>query len=656
MITLYPEYQIPAYQKLVNHFKTNAVALLVMATGLGKTIVAAFWAKREYKKNRKGLFLCHDTGILDQARDEFHKVMGHSVATKTFFGTDKDWSADKGDVVFATFQTLRDCNPFFTDEFHFIIVDESHHGQAPTYKEVIQYFTPKKILGITATPNREDMQDIRDIFGDEVVDISLEEAIANGWLSQVKYHILNDNLSHWKLKKIVKGVLEEGKRISVKQLNETIFIKARDDKTAHTIQNYARGKKKVIIFCENILHAENFQKFLPHAEVYHSKKSKKHNRKVLQDFREGKIQFILTVNNMNEGIDVPDAEVIVFLRCTDSKTIFFQQLGRGLRKLLKKKKVIVLDFVANCERVAMVQKLAREIKEYAGNHFELTKDVLHVSGESFDFIFSDEQIDILEVIRQIKAPFYPTWQEASVVVQRIDGIVNQNTYKKFYRSDKRLPSSPRDVYHDFPGWIVFLGGKEKYFYPTWQEAGIAVVKLGIKNSDEYKILYKEDEQLPSSPWTYYDDFPGETRFFGKKKKYISEIPRLAQEYSSKNDIPMEKIVTGSNRKVLWTCLEHGHEWMAVVYSRTGKQESNCPECGNRIVGEENSLAKTHPDLAKEYSPKNELPASKVIAGTGKLLWWKCSVCNSEWPARGAERVKGKSGCPECAKRNRKKKS
>ena len=534
MIELYPEYQVPAFKKLVKHFAKNVVGLMVMATGLGKTIVAAFWAKREYKKGQKGLFLCHDTGILDQAMDEFQKVFGRKeVSLKTFFGSDKDWDADKGDIVFATFQTLRESNPFFEDEFDFIIVDESHHGQAPTYKEVIEYFNPKTLLGITATPNREDEKDIREIFGDEVVSVPLEEGIANGWLSQVEYHILNDNLSHWKLKKIVKKVLDEGKRVSRKQLNETIFVKARDEVTAQTIQEYAIGNKKAIIFCENIPHAENFQKFLPNAQVYHSENTKKHNRKVLQDFREGNIQYILTVNKMNEGIDIPDAEIIVFLRCTDSKTIFLQQLGRGLRKLLNKEKVVILDFVANCDRVAMIKKFSEEIRKRAGNNFELTKDILHVTGKTFDFIFNDEQIDILEVIKKITT-----------------------------------------------------------------------------------------------------------------KVCVSDIPHLLVEYSSKNELPAEQVIAGTTKKIWWICHTCQHEWQAIGSSRV--RGLGCPGCSGYAVTKTNNLAAKYPDLAKEYSSKNELLANQVYASTAKKLWWVCQKCSYEWLTSAALRVRQNTGCPACA--------
>lgn len=513
MITLF-DYQQVALDLIVNAFRVSATVLAVMATGLGKTIVSAFWANEELRKKRKGLFLCHDNGILDQAIIEFKKVLGEKYSLSSFYGDRKDWRADESDMIFASFQTYVNWkDAFFEDEVDFIIVDESHHGQAPTFKEVICYFKPKKLLGITATPDRMDLKDIREIFGEEVVNFTLEEAIAKGWLTQVEYHILNDSLSHWKLKKIMKEVFEKGERVSVKQINETVFIKKRDDEIARTIQKYAGSSKKAIIFCEKIEHAENFQKYLPGAMTYHSKVpgGARENRRRLDAFRDGSLQYILAVDKFNEGIDVPDAELIVFLRCTDSKTIFYQQLGRGLRKVFGKEKVVVLDFVANCERLAYVKEMAQKTKEFAGNHFMLSKELLHVSGAAFDFIFSDDQIDIVNMIRRINEPFYETWQEASTVAVVL-GIKNYRDYHQKYKVDPRLPSCPNVFYEDFPGWKEFL---ERSFYPTWQEASRSAIALKMKNVKDYMNRRKTDVRLPCDPNDFYENFPGWKDFLEK---------------------------------------------------------------------------------------------------------------------------------------------
>ncbi|MEK7624502.1 MAG: integrase repeat-containing protein [Patescibacteria group bacterium] len=515
MINLF-DYQQPALKAIIEAFREKTAALVVMATGLGKTILAAFWAQKEINIGHKGLFLCHNNGILDQAMVEFRKVLGKQVILKPFYGSNKDFDVDKANIVFASFQTYANWKGvFFENEFDFIIVDESHHGQAPTFKKVILYFKPKKLLGITATPNRMDLKDIREIFGKEVVNYTLEKAIAKGWLTQVEYHILNDDLDRWKLNGIVKNVLEKGERVSIKQLNESIFIKRRDEEVAKKIQKYAGTDKKTIIFCEKIEHAENFQRFLPNSLTYHSKVGEVENKRRLSALREGSLQYLLAVNKFNEGIDVPNVEVVVFLRCTDSRTIFYQQLGRGLRKILGKSKVIVLDFVANCERLAMVKEVVEKIKEQAGNNFVLDKNILHVTGKAFDFVFSDEQVGVLNLIRRINEPPYRTWQEASKAAIKLN-IKSRVDHWKKYRADSKLPGYPVRFYVDFPGWYIFLGKPEKKFYPTWQEASRFARKIGISSITDYKQKRKQNPKLPAKPDAMYKDFPGWTVFLGNE--------------------------------------------------------------------------------------------------------------------------------------------
>lgn len=521
MINLFG-YQQPALDAIINAFKRKTAVLAVMATGLGKTIIAAFWAKKEINNGQKGLFICHNNGILDQAIPEFREVLGEKAIFKPFYGLNKDFDVGKANIVFASFQTYVNWKEtFLKDGFDFIIVDESHHIQAETYKEVITYFKPKKLLGLTATPDRADLKDIREIFGKEVVDYSLEKSIAEGWLTPVDYHILNDNLDHSKLHEIVKEVLQGSRSVSIKDLNETIFIKKRDEEIARQIREYAGKDKKAIIFCEKIEHAENFQRFLPNSLTYHSKLSDVENKRRLTALREGSLQYILTVNKFNEGIDVPDVEMVVFLRCTESKTIFYQQLGRGLRKNPGKEKVIILDFVANCERLAVVKNMVEKIKEESGNGFTLNKNILHVTGKSFDFVFSRNQIDILNLIKRINEPFYETWQEAGKAAKKlgISSVVEYWKGKK-YRQDPKLHSAPERMYKNFPGWKVFLGGKKNEPpYKTWQKAGRAARQLGISTIKEYWEKYRQDPKLPSSgPNRIYKNFPGWRVFLGGEKK------------------------------------------------------------------------------------------------------------------------------------------
>ena len=324
------QYQIKAVTLATQALQITKKALVVLATGLGKTITSALVAKK--LKARRVLFLVHNNFILDNAVKEYRKVFGEDTTFAVYNGLSKNGAFD-AQVVFASFQTMVG-NLVHWNRKHFdlVVVDESHHSQAETYRTVIQHFNARK-LGITATPDRADLLDIRKIFGQEVISITLEEAIAKGWLPRIEYHVVTDDgFDEEVLQQISKEVLKENKRISLDELNRRVFIKARDQKIADIIHGY---DDKTLVFCRNIAHADHFRTFLRLSATFHSQTSMqsrdswKKNQKVLEDLHDGLLLRVLAVNAFNEGVNVPSIGLVVFLRTTDSETIFRQQLGRG---------------------------------------------------------------------------------------------------------------------------------------------------------------------------------------------------------------------------------------------------------------------------------------------------------------------------------------
>ncbi len=593
-------YQSGAIEKTRTALESLGKALVVMATGTGKTVVGAF-AIKEFLKHGRGLFLCHNNSILEQSLLQFKAALGDEVRLGVFHGEKKHW--EEVDILFASFQTLTDWkHAFFENEFYFVIVDESHHSKAVTFEDVIKYFTPKKLLALTATPDRMDQKDIRTIFGQEVVNITLEEAIAKGWLASVEYHLITDNLSHHALKKIAREVLGEGKRISLKQLNETVFIKARDEKVAETIESY--GKKKTIVFCESILHAEDFVQFLPGSKVYHSELGLQENRKTMEEFRTGECQRILAVDKLNEGIDIPDAELIVFLRCTDSKTIYLQQLGRGLRKTLHKDKVTVLDFVANADRVTMIREMTEKIKYFVASDAELERNPLHIKGDGFDFIFTDEQIDLLAVLTKLQ-PRY---------VSDIPELLLE------YSDKNPLP----------PDKVIAGTNKRLWWKCSKPECGFEWLTAGSNRVAGAGCLACVGQV--ASP----------------RRNLAVLRPDLVKEYSDKNEIPATQLLPHSGKRVWWKCTVCSHEWEAICSNRA--KGRGCPACAGFVITEHNNLAALYPNLAAEYSVKNPLPASKISPGSNKRVWWKCSKseCGFEWQTAPGNRAKLGNNCPACA--------
>lgn len=528
------EHQIPIIKKMIDTILKGESGLIIQPTATGKSVEASFVARACILLHKmKGLYLYNENEGLEQARERFELVLGkNEVKSANFFGYGKDNSVTEADMVFASFQSLNNHTEklyqmFNKEHFDFIIVNEAHHGQAFTYREVIDHFTCSKI-GMTATPEREDGKNILDIFDKVLHEITLEEAIAKNMIAGIEYHICSHGISAQKLKEICREVIEEGKRISIKQLNESIFIDLLDEVIIDEIIKYAFPENddshQTLIFCETILHAERFYELLMKrglkAERIHSKIGTKHNRDVMKRFRANEFQFLVSIDKLNEDIDVPEAVLGVFLRSTSSKRIFIQQLGRLLRRTMSKKKAIFLDFVTNAERLIFLADLMKKITEIAEtieNKHPIMKTPIYVSGAGFDFTLTNDLVQVLDLIRALKEGYLKTWQEASAIVMSAN-IRSEEEYKKRYKSlSLQLHSHPRELYSDFPGWKIFLGTK----YQTWQEASTACIKLEVKNSKDYKRVQNfrggsRDNKLPIDPEDFYSDFPGWKTFLGFK--------------------------------------------------------------------------------------------------------------------------------------------
>lgn len=395
-------YQRPCLRRLrIVRKKGIKKALVVMASGLGKTVTVAFELKNWLSSNKgsRVLYLCHQNDILSDAREKFEKVLGKEPLNYGYYhGEIKEPNAQ---ILFASFQTMRShMKKFQRNEFKYIIIDESHHTHAKTYKPVVEYFQPKFLLGVTATPDRTDLRDIRDVFGRETFSLNLPEALANRHLAPVDYRLVTDEL-------VELSKIKNSYKLTLKELNKRLFIPKRDNEIAKIIRERTEHIKnpRIMIFCRSIKHAERFCNHVPGATPIHSKLSQKEQLKRLTAFRQGLVSIAVTVDKFNEGIDIPEINVIVFLRSTQSNTIFYQQLGRGLRKIRNKKGVLVLDFVANCERIKMIHDLVGKIREIKRTKrkkqfSDPKRNDIIISG--LKFIFTEKALDILQVFKRLE--------------------------------------------------------------------------------------------------------------------------------------------------------------------------------------------------------------------------------------------------------------
>jgi superfamily II DNA or RNA helicase len=492
------DYQAPIIKKMIEQILAGKNGLIIQPTATGKSVEAAFVARTLILFHRKkGLYLYDENEGLNQARLKFEEIFNkNDILCANFFGYGKDSHVEEADIVFASFQSLNNHHgksylKFDQMHFDYIIVNEAHHGQAVTYKEVLDYFECPKI-GMTATPIRMDGKDILDIFNEVLYEILLEEAIVKGWVARLEYHIMSHGLSTQKLKKICEEVLEEGKRISIKQLNETIFIEALDDEVKKEIYRYAfpeEGKpRQTLIFCESIDHAKHFLELLLKdgmvAECVHSKRTTHQNRVSMDHFRQGKIQFLLSVDKLNEDIDVPNVELGVFLRATDSLTVFLQQMGRLLRKTRTKDRAIILDFVANAERLILVQQIVERIQDLSqDDNIPFEKEILRIKGEGFDFNFTDEIVNVIGMLQVIKeGSFAP------------DGWITPNALKENYVAGVKTIRKFAETFKlDHPEWFCnyfnVSGKLTEYYHPD-------LVKLILERFKREKKELPDDWVLP----------------------------------------------------------------------------------------------------------------------------------------------------------------
>jgi len=403
------DFQIRALEALVESVESER-GLCVLATGLGKTLVIGLFAKWWFLNREESpfLLLAHQEHLLDRAHDEFEAVFGKGFKHQYFTGNRKDQIKEEVPTTFGTFTSiLNSLDKFHPTQFGLVIVDEAHHGQAETFKKVIEYFTPEYRGAVTATPDRADFKNIRELFGKEVFSLPLEESLALGLLTPVVYCI--ETVSADQVKDIINQMDE-------REINEdNLFPIITSQEFARIINEKTASieRPRIKIFVNNKIEAEQLASQLTGAVAIHSDLPKKEQLHRLDLFNSGVANKLISIDMFNEGKDIPDANVIVFLRSTDSPNILFQQLGRGLRRFRGKASVLVLDFVANIERLEALNTLATCLEKYESDNSDLkisaggaTRNPSNKKIKTFTVENLGEVRKVIDVLRKIKRHIY----------------------------------------------------------------------------------------------------------------------------------------------------------------------------------------------------------------------------------------------------------
>lgn len=360
-------------------------ALVYLATGLGKTVVAGRILARHLAHNpgTQVLVAAHMIDLVEQLERAMWRDIPKDVPTRLLSGTSKHH--DLPGVTFGVAPTARD---YIQSGYKpsLVIVDEAHHvGEIGNYATLLAAVPEAKRLGVTATPWRGDRYDIEQTFGEPVVRVSISEGMSRGYLADVRYRIFSDNID-WDF---VRDASQHN--YSIRDLNKRLFIPERDE----SILDHLRAvwgqtvRPRAIVFCQTIEHAERVAGLLARVPGWenttclHADLKPRQRRERLLRFRSGEVPILTSVDILNEGVDVPDVNILCFARVTHSRRIFVQQLGRGLRLRPGKSHVEVLDFVSDIRRLAEVYDLQEQVSE---------GELEQVSINRNQFEFTDQRV------------------------------------------------------------------------------------------------------------------------------------------------------------------------------------------------------------------------------------------------------------------------
>lgn len=370
-------------ERKVRGFDRN---LVVAATGTGKTVISALDYKRFCKENPEKpcrlLFVAHREEILKQSLYTFRAVLKDANFGEMFVGSYKPDQLDNLFISIQTFNSQSFAEKTTPDFYDYIVVDEFHHAAAPTYQKLLMYYQPHILLGLTATPERMDGKSILPYFHNRIAaEIRLPEAIDRKLLCPFQYFGVTDNVDLDTLKWTAGGY-DKSELSHVYTLSGEIANR-RADLVVSSLLKYVTDIDEVkgLGFCVSIEHAKFMSNYFNEhniASMFLTGQSPDEERKDAKNrLVKGEVKFIFVVDIYNEGVDIPEVNTVLFLRPTESLTVFLQQLGRGLRLSEGKECLTVLDFIGQAN-----QKYNFEDK-FAALLSNTTRSVTHEIKEGF---------------------------------------------------------------------------------------------------------------------------------------------------------------------------------------------------------------------------------------------------------------------------------
>ena len=403
---------LPHQKKILDRLKVereerqNFRNLIVAATGTGKTVISAFdyltFRRQAVQENRKSriLFTAHREEILRQSLKTYRSVLQDTNFGSLWVGNYQPQSAEDYGHLFVSISMFNSrFEQLFAqlppDYYDYIVIDEAHHSQADSYRKLLSHFHPRLLIGLTATPERMDGKDLRPDFGGRIsAEIRLPQALQAGLLTPFQYLCIADDTD------LSDESLWSGQRYITERLADKLCLPERAGHIVEALHRYLADEYtcRALCFCVNKRHAdfmaEQFQRYGFNARSLTSDTPQPQRKQLAEDLRNSRIHYLCVVDIFNEGVDIPEVDTVLFLRPTESLTIFLQQLGRGLRLSPGKTELTVLDFVAQ----------ANQQYDFAGKFRALSlrpeKNIIQQITDGFTFLPAGCSIIMEKVARE----------------------------------------------------------------------------------------------------------------------------------------------------------------------------------------------------------------------------------------------------------------
>ncbi|HHZ13252.1 MAG: DEAD/DEAH box helicase family protein [Caldicoprobacterales bacterium] len=416
----------------------QSIALLYHATGTGKTVTAVSDAKAV---GQRTLFIGHTKELIEQAKKTFNNIWKEK-QTGLYIAEQKEKDAY---IVCGSVQSIsKNIEDFNPEEFGYVIIDEAHHGTAETYRSILSYFKPQFTLGLTATPDRTDGEDLLEIFQNIAHKLDLKTAVEIGELVPVRCIRVKTNID-------ISDVRINGIKYNSQDLESKLFIPERNKVIVDTYLEFAKDKKTVI-FCASVKHAKEIAHLLRenhiNAQAVSGSMNNSKRKQILNEYESGNINVLCACDLLNEGWDSPNTQVLFMARPTMSKTLYTQQLGRGIRLAQGKEYLMVFDLIDNASLFNAPYSLHRlfNIREYRPGEYILAPDSkrkldkdLVARGEK-PSVYLDFPVDI----RDFELVELFNWQEeVRGMISQMEFVrmvdVQSETIERYIRESKIIP-------------------------------------------------------------------------------------------------------------------------------------------------------------------------------------------------------------------------